>query len=295
MRVKQKGQYKHLVYKMMKSEQQLQYQFYIPPELLGYEGRVECGVYIDFSTGETLDVGYFDFQMRKSMIDGEFKELDTIYVKQFSDALEKIKVIADEYETKYAVAIDENQEEFNLFLNESKKNMKELLESEGLVTAQDLKKTIGDLNYVSTNLWAPEYYKGNVGYINPDGTIVSERFYTYTDKILVNNATKITRTVFTISKRVTGFKFSYYDATGKIIGQSNSLNTSALGSVTVTMPKNTHFVTAYGSGKDDVGKFKVEFGDKLTDYSINPYDVETMFADIKKAVLELSDKVLGGK
>lgn len=113
MRVKQKGQYNHLVYKMMKSEQELQYQFYIPSELLGYEGRVECGVYIEFSTGETLDVGYFDFQMRKSMIDGEFKKLDTIYVKEFSDALEKIKLIADEYETKYAVAIDESQEEFN--------------------------------------------------------------------------------------------------------------------------------------------------------------------------------------
>lgn len=156
MRVKDNDTYKHLIYKMTVNDNESGIaELEIPPQILGYVGRVECGVYIEFTDGKTLDVGYFDFKMRKSMIDGEFKELDTIYVKQFSDALEKIKVIADEYETKYAVAIDENQEEFNLFLSESKKNMKELLESEGLVTAQDLKKTMGDLNYVNTNLWAP--------------------------------------------------------------------------------------------------------------------------------------------
>lgn len=296
MRVKDNDTYKHLIYKMTVNDNESGIaELEIPPEILGYVGRVECGVYIEFADGKTLDVGYFDFKMRKSMIDGEFKELDTIYVKEFSDALEKIKSIADEYESKYSSAIEEDQAAFNLFLNESKKNMQELLESEGLVTAQDLKKTIGDLNYASTNLWAPEQYRSNAGYINLDGSITPEKWYCYTPHITVGNHTKIIRTVFKVPGRVTGFKFTFYDIGKNVISQSASINANAEGSVIVNIPANAYYVTAYGPGKGTGGKFKVEFGSKPTDYSINPYDIETMFADIKKAVLELSDKVLGGK
>ena len=210
MRVKDNDTYKHLIYKMTVNDNESGIaELEIPPQILGYVGRVECGVYIEFTDGKTLDVGYFDFKMRKSMIDGEFKELDTIYVKQFSDALEKIKVIADEYETKYAVAIDENQEEFNLFLSESKKNMKELLESEGLVTAQDLKKTMGDLNYVNTNLWAPLYYDTNKGYITATGTINNDANLIYSDYIAVGNNTSLIRTTLAVP-RLAHTSVSYY-------------------------------------------------------------------------------------
>lgn len=324
MRVKDGDTYKHLIYKMTVNDNESSIaELEIPPEILGYVGRVECGVYIEFADGKTLDVGYFDFNMRKSMIDGEFKELDTIYVKEFSDSLEKIKVIADEYEdkystaieenqeefseelekikqiakeyeVKYSTAIEENQEEFNLFLNESKTNMRELLESEGLVTAQVLKDSISAIHHVSTNLWAPLYYAKNKGYVTSSGTINDDANLIYSDYIAVGNNTSLIRTTLAVP-RLAHTSVSYYDADKKFIRVTQEGATS-IGSRLYNFPSKTaYFRFNCVNPKTHGGKHKLEFGDKATDYSINPYDIETMFADVKKAVLELSDKVLGGK
>lgn len=324
MRVKDNDTYKHLIYKMTVNDNESGIaELEIPPQILGYVGRVECGVYIEFVDGKTLDVGYFDFKMRKSMIDGEFKELDTIYVKEFSEALEKIKLIAEEYEdkystaieenqeefsealekikqiakeyeSKYSTAIDESQEEFNLFLNESKKNMKELLESDGLVTAQALKKAVDDVNYVGTNLWAPNLYKDNQGAVNATGAITSDRNYVYTDYLEVGNFVSLVRQTVVVP-RSTHSSISYFDKNKNFISRTPTPITVA-GNQVYTFPAKTAFIRLnFANPQVHGGKFKVEFGSKPTDYSINPYDIETMFADVKKAVLELSDKVLGGK
>lgn len=295
MRVKDNDTYKHLIYKMTVNDNESGIaELEIPPEILGYVGRVECGVYIEFADGKTLDVGYFDFKMRKSMIDGEFKELDTIYVKEFSDALEKIKSIADEYESKYSTAIEEDQAAFNLFLVESKQSMKELLESDGLVTAQALKKAVDDVNYVGTNLWAPNLYKDNQGAVNATGAITSDRNYVYTDYLEVGNFVSLVRQTVVVP-RSPHSSISYFDKNKNFISRTPT-PINVVGNQVYIFPAKTAFIRLnFANPQIHGGKFKVEFGSKPTDCSINPYDIETMFADIKKAVLELSDKVLGGK
>ena len=123
----------------------------IPDEILGYEGIVECGTYIDFKNGQTLDAGYFTFRMKKSMIDGEFKALDTIYIKEFSEAVEKIKLIAEEYESKYATAIADDQERFNDLIN----SWQEIGNVNELATKKEVRlidKKIDDISIGGTNL-----------------------------------------------------------------------------------------------------------------------------------------------
>ncbi|WP_314209273.1 BppU family phage baseplate upper protein [Vagococcus salmoninarum] len=102
----------------------------IPDEILGYEGIVECGTYIDFKNGQTLDAGYFTFRMRKSMIDGKFKELDELYVKDFSEAVEKIKQQIIDYEREHATLIGNSTREFNEFLTTSQKKVDDMLNSD---------------------------------------------------------------------------------------------------------------------------------------------------------------------
>lgn len=247
--------------------------FVVPEQILGFVGEVYAFVYVDFEE-QSYDFGSFKFSMEKSAIDGDFKELDEMYVHEFAEAVKKIKEIADEYESKYATAIADDQEKFNIFLAEAKENMKNLIESEGLVTGDDLATAVENINYVGTNLWAPNFYegKGNIGAIDiSTGVPNTNANYIYTDRIALNGANKFTRTVFEIpTLNLSRASFYKADTDDSYISYIN-IGMSTLGSITVDTPKEANYIRFFKSRQD--GKVKVELGNKSTDYSISPLDI----------------------
>lgn len=66
----------------------------IPPEILGYEGRVSAYTYIDYPD-RSFDSGGFTFSMSKSEIDGPFEGMDELYIHQFEEALKKFDEIEE--------------------------------------------------------------------------------------------------------------------------------------------------------------------------------------------------------
>lgn len=74
------------------------YSIILPEKVLGYEGVVTAGVYIDYQNDQSADVGYFSFHMKRSMLDSDFPELDTIYVSDFEKALKEIKEKSSEFD-----------------------------------------------------------------------------------------------------------------------------------------------------------------------------------------------------
>lgn len=113
----------------VESEHQGFVSFYIPNEILGFEGEVYAHVYVDFES-KSHDLGSFKFCMKQSVIDSEFKELDELYVKEFSEAVKKIKQQIIDYEREHATLIGNSTREFNEFLTTSQKKVDDMLNSD---------------------------------------------------------------------------------------------------------------------------------------------------------------------
>lgn len=152
----------------------------------------------------------------------------------------------------------------------------------------ELQNQLNNLNYVGTNLWAPNYYKDNVGYIGNDDLIVINDAYRYTDYIPTADFKKITRTVFVIPTAAAGMRYHFYDKDKNPISYIQP-NVNRLGSITTDIPDNTVFVRFYATPKFG-GKIKVELGNKSTDYSISPLDTPTT-GDLSNVQTELQQQL----
>lgn len=65
--------------------------------ILGYQGRVDGSIYIDFPNDQSLDTaGRFTFDIKRSQIDDSTPELEDYYFNGFSQTIDKIeKILAD--------------------------------------------------------------------------------------------------------------------------------------------------------------------------------------------------------
>lgn len=70
----------------------------LPKETLGFVGNVLCGVYVNYGENQSTDNGYFTFSMRRSLIDGEFPQLENGYVSEFQTMLDYMIETASEFD-----------------------------------------------------------------------------------------------------------------------------------------------------------------------------------------------------
>ncbi|MFQ9320140.1 MAG: BppU family phage baseplate upper protein, partial [Enterococcus faecium] len=85
--------------------------------ILGYVGKVEGSVYIDFPNDRSLDTaGRFTFDIKRSQIDDSTPELEDYYFNGFSQTIDKIeKILADgKQEIEQKIAESETQIEAKL-------------------------------------------------------------------------------------------------------------------------------------------------------------------------------------
>ncbi|MBE9390327.1 BppU family phage baseplate upper protein [Vagococcus salmoninarum] len=113
----------------IESEHQGILSFLIPEEILGFEGEVYAHIYVDFES-KSHDLGSFKFCMKQSVIDSEIKELDTLYIKEFTELVDKIKQQIIDYEREHATLIGNSTREFNEFLKTSQKKIDDMLNSD---------------------------------------------------------------------------------------------------------------------------------------------------------------------
>lgn len=155
----------------------------------------------------------------------------------------------------------------------------------------ELQEQLNGMNYVGTNLWAPNFYesKGNVGAIDINtGVPNTNANYIYTDRIALNGAKSITRTVFEIpTPTLSRVSFYKTDSDTSYITFAN-INMSTPGPVTVDIPPEANYIRFFKSRQD--GKVKVELGNKATDYSISPLDTPTT-GDLSNVQTELQQQL----
>lgn len=85
--------------------------------ILGYQGRVDGSIYIDFPNDQSLDTaGRFTFDIKRSPIDDSTPELEDYYFNGFSQTIDKIeKILADgKQEIEQKIAESETQIEAKL-------------------------------------------------------------------------------------------------------------------------------------------------------------------------------------
>ncbi|MDQ2183413.1 BppU family phage baseplate upper protein [Enterococcus hirae] len=85
--------------------------------ILGYQGRVDGSIYIDFPNNQSLDTaGRFTFYIKRSPIDDSTPELEDYYFNGFSQTIDKIeKILADgKQEIEQKIAESETQIEAKL-------------------------------------------------------------------------------------------------------------------------------------------------------------------------------------
>lgn len=70
----------------------------LPKETLGFVGNVLCGVYVNYGENQSTDNGYFTFSMRRSLIDGDFPQLENGYVSEFQTMLDYMIETASEFD-----------------------------------------------------------------------------------------------------------------------------------------------------------------------------------------------------
>ncbi|MET2039096.1 glycerophosphodiester phosphodiesterase family protein [Enterococcus faecium] len=83
--------------------------FVIPREFLGYQGRIRCGLYINFSNNQTMHVGYFYINMDVSDIDTNLTEFTEDFWQGWSEFEANSTAKMQELEQR----IDEQTEIFN--------------------------------------------------------------------------------------------------------------------------------------------------------------------------------------
>ena len=109
------------------------------------------------------------------------------------------------------------------------------------------------------------------GYINSDGSVMNGEYDIYTDLILVEDYKKLTVKVW--EKPLTGYaSLAFYDKDKKFIKKVDFKGNTYTES-TVDIPADTFYLRiSTPRPLTKKGKYKVEFGDKATDYTAAPED-----------------------
>lgn len=70
--------------------------FVIPEAIRRYEGKAKCGLTIDFEDGRTADAGAFEMMIKRSMVDTELTEIETVYSQEFEELVRRMEMYAAE-------------------------------------------------------------------------------------------------------------------------------------------------------------------------------------------------------
>lgn len=94
--------------------------------ILGYQGRVDGSIYIDFPNNQSLDTaGRFTFDIKRSPIDDSTPELEDYYFNGFSQTIDKIEKIVAQTKSE----IDQAANDVTKKINAANTSLKELNES----------------------------------------------------------------------------------------------------------------------------------------------------------------------
>lgn len=142
----------------------------LPKETLGFVGNVLCGVYVNYGENQSTDNGYFTFSMRRSLIDGEFPQLENGYVSEFQTMLDYMIETASEF--------DNVEEKLNKRIDVIEKDIaSNEIAKQPEVTA--IKKEVKDLKFGCTNLLHQENIS-TFYYLSPQPGVVShDKFHSY--------------------------------------------------------------------------------------------------------------------
>lgn len=252
----------------------------LPKETLGFVGNVLCGVYVNYGENQSTDNGYFTFSMRRSLIDGEFPQLENGYVSEFQTMLDYMIETASEF--------DNVEEELNKRINVIEKD----IASNEVAKQSDvdkLNKSINNYEISRRNLIIGERVTPGL-WINEEGTELQSVKNAFTsDFILVASGQDYTATQKYLQLH-TVMCVSAYDKDKNFIKMLTSSNDQFH---TFKINDNNIKYIRY-SGKSSTSNY--EDGIKLEASSIptywlpSPKDVESMRRDIeilKKAITNL--------
>jgi len=140
---KNDGDKKHLLDLEIEDETLGLAKFTVPKRILGYEGTVNAHIYIDFE-GRTHDFGNFLFRMKRSAIDEDFPQLDTVYVSEFEKALEEIQEILRKFDG-IEMGIDEKIKQIEQAIEQHEREVEQKL--------NDINASVDDrLTQINNNL-----------------------------------------------------------------------------------------------------------------------------------------------
>ena len=122
--------------------------------ILGYVGKVEGSVYIDFPDDRSLDTaGRFTFSIKRSPIDDSTPELEDYYFNGFSQTINKIEQIVSNAKTEIDTKVAETKKEFDadvekiqVSIGEAKNSLTTL---NGDMTALEGKITEADQHFIT--------------------------------------------------------------------------------------------------------------------------------------------------
>ncbi|EMF0060415.1 phage baseplate upper protein [Enterococcus hirae] len=132
--------------------------------ILGYQGRVDGSIYIDFPNNQSLDTaGRFTFYIKRSPIDDSTPELEDYYFNGFSQVIDKVEKIVLQTKAEINQAVDDVAKKINDTdvslenLNQEVKNLEGKI-NEGeqyFVTKSSIEKglMIYKEQYITTENW----------------------------------------------------------------------------------------------------------------------------------------------
>lgn len=157
----------------------------------------------------------------------------------------------------------------------------------------ELQEQLNGMNYVGTNLWAPNHFDavGNNGYINNQGANITSPNYLYSGFIKIKPNEKVVCKVYELPKNTCFFRLAFYKADGTFISFFNQTATVVNTVFEVIAPPSADtFRFDMSNVMRQGGRFKVELGNKATDYSISPLDTPTT-GDLSNVQTELQQQL----
>ncbi|OTN94603.1 hypothetical protein A5810_000846 [Enterococcus faecium] len=94
--------------------------------ILGYHGRIDGSIYIDFPNDQSLDTaGRFTFDIKRSPIDDSTPELEDYYFNGFSQIIDKVEKILGDAKTEINTTVSNTKKEFDKEVGEIKTSITE--------------------------------------------------------------------------------------------------------------------------------------------------------------------------
>lgn len=278
----------------------------LPKETLGFVGNVLCGVYVNCGENQSTDNGYFTFSMRRSLIDGEFPQLENGYVSEFQTMLDYMIETASEF--------DNVEEELNKRIDVIQKDIasNEVAKKDDFINLKEKvdKNKIGGVNYLinSSNIVVggldfedgsrKEYQLLNIGKTFQENFVSS-------DEVTISFDIETKKGVKKLSLYNTGNKGPFQIERRVLfdipVGKSRqSITTNLIKRDNPNLSADwIEFFSEYGTSDwYEITKIKIEKGNNATDYSQSIGDIATKkdISGLQKQIDELKNAItsLGG-